>query len=238
MFPAWLAFLRNFTIARAVEGFAILYWYYAQLYRLGDGKRRRPKPSASSPPTRSRRHPPAASPENANKRTRRRKRPTFRPSRTRRRIAISSPAMIAEAQIGRILDRYAEIEARMSSDGAGASFAKLAKEYADLGPRRRQGEGSLRHARADQQLTAMSADPDAGHARDGGRRTRRAEAPLAGRRTRTLDPDAAEGLGRFRSARSSKSAPAPAATKRRSSPATCSRCTAATRSCRAGSSRS
>jgi 2,4-dienoyl-CoA reductase-like NADH-dependent reductase (Old Yellow Enzyme family) len=38
MFPAWLAFLRNFTIARAVEGFAILYWYYAQLYRLGDGK--------------------------------------------------------------------------------------------------------------------------------------------------------------------------------------------------------
>ncbi len=38
MFPAWAAFLRNLAIARAVEGFAVLYWYYAQLYRLGDGK--------------------------------------------------------------------------------------------------------------------------------------------------------------------------------------------------------
>jgi peptide chain release factor 1 len=42
--------------------------------------------------------------------------------------------LIAESQIERILDRYAEIEARMASDGAGASFVKLAKEYADLGP--------------------------------------------------------------------------------------------------------
>jgi 2,4-dienoyl-CoA reductase-like NADH-dependent reductase (Old Yellow Enzyme family) len=38
MFPAWLSFLRSLALARAVEGFAILYWYYAQLYRLGDGK--------------------------------------------------------------------------------------------------------------------------------------------------------------------------------------------------------
>ncbi|MBL9098543.1 MAG: peptide chain release factor 1 [Alphaproteobacteria bacterium] len=41
--------------------------------------------------------------------------------------------MIATAQIERILDRYSEIEARMASD-PGASFAKLAKEYSDLGP--------------------------------------------------------------------------------------------------------
>jgi len=41
--------------------------------------------------------------------------------------------MIASTQIDRILDRYAEIESRMASD-AGASFAKLAKEYAELGP--------------------------------------------------------------------------------------------------------
>jgi peptide chain release factor 1 len=41
--------------------------------------------------------------------------------------------MIAAAQIERILDRYAEIEARMASN-AGAAYAKLAKEYADLGP--------------------------------------------------------------------------------------------------------
>ncbi|MFM9862397.1 MAG: peptide chain release factor 1 [Micropepsaceae bacterium] len=41
--------------------------------------------------------------------------------------------MIATAQIERILDRYSEIEARMASD-PGAAFAKLAKEYSDLGP--------------------------------------------------------------------------------------------------------
>jgi 2,4-dienoyl-CoA reductase-like NADH-dependent reductase (Old Yellow Enzyme family) len=38
MFPAWASFIRKLTMARAIEGFAILYWYYAQLYRLGDGK--------------------------------------------------------------------------------------------------------------------------------------------------------------------------------------------------------
>lgn len=38
MFPAWLSFLRSIPVMRAVEGFAVLYWYYAQLYRLGDGK--------------------------------------------------------------------------------------------------------------------------------------------------------------------------------------------------------
>ena len=40
--------------------------------------------------------------------------------------------MIAQANIERILHRYAELEAKMA-DG-GASFAKLAKEYSDLGP--------------------------------------------------------------------------------------------------------
>ncbi len=38
MFPAWAAVVRTLALARAVEGFAVLYWYYAQLYRLGDGK--------------------------------------------------------------------------------------------------------------------------------------------------------------------------------------------------------
>jgi 2,4-dienoyl-CoA reductase-like NADH-dependent reductase (Old Yellow Enzyme family) len=38
MFPAWASFLRGFALARAVEGFAVLYWYYAQLYRLGRGE--------------------------------------------------------------------------------------------------------------------------------------------------------------------------------------------------------
>ncbi len=38
MFPAWASFMRNLTMGRALEGFAVLYWFYAQLYRLGDGK--------------------------------------------------------------------------------------------------------------------------------------------------------------------------------------------------------
>lgn len=38
MFPAWLGFLRNITMMRAIEGFGVLYWYYAQLYRLGRGE--------------------------------------------------------------------------------------------------------------------------------------------------------------------------------------------------------
>jgi len=65
--------------------------------------------------------------------------------------------MIASAQIDRILDRYAEIEARMASD-AGASFAKLAKEYAELGPIVAKAREVL-SMRADiQNLTAMSSD--------------------------------------------------------------------------------
>ena len=68
--------------------------------------------------------------------------------------------MIASAQIDRILDRYSEIEARMSSD-AGASFAKLAKEYADLGPIVTKAKEVLAMRSEAQQLTAMSTDMSA-----------------------------------------------------------------------------
>jgi|JI10StandDraft_1071094.scaffolds.fasta_scaffold27484_3 peptide chain release factor 1 len=68
--------------------------------------------------------------------------------------------MIASAQIDRILDRYSEIEARMSSD-AGASFAKLAKEYADLGPIVAKAKEVLAMRSEFQQLTAMSTDMSA-----------------------------------------------------------------------------
>jgi peptide chain release factor 1 len=68
--------------------------------------------------------------------------------------------MIASAQIDRILDRYSEIEARMSSD-AGASFAKLAKEYADLGPIVSKAKEVLAMRSEAQQLTAMSTDMSA-----------------------------------------------------------------------------
>jgi peptide chain release factor 1 len=68
--------------------------------------------------------------------------------------------MIASAQIDRILDRYAEIEARMASD-AGASFAKLAKEYAELGPIAAKAREVLAMRADIQNLTAMSSDPAA-----------------------------------------------------------------------------
>jgi len=69
--------------------------------------------------------------------------------------------LIAAAQIDRILDRYAEIEARMSTDGAGSSFVKLAKEYADLGPIVAKAKEVSAMREQMKQLTAMSTDPDA-----------------------------------------------------------------------------
>lgn len=68
--------------------------------------------------------------------------------------------MIASAQIDRILDRYSEIEARMASD-AGASFVKLAKEYADLGPIVAKAKEVLGMRNEVTQLTAMSSDMSA-----------------------------------------------------------------------------
>ena len=68
--------------------------------------------------------------------------------------------MIASAQIDRILDRYAEIEARMASD-VGASFAKLAKEYADLGPIVAKAKEVMGLRTEATQLTSMSTDASA-----------------------------------------------------------------------------
>jgi peptide chain release factor 1 len=65
--------------------------------------------------------------------------------------------MIAAAQIDRILDRYAEIEARMATD-AGAAFAKLAKEYADLGPIVAKAREVSKMRAEVTQLTALSTD--------------------------------------------------------------------------------
>ena len=66
--------------------------------------------------------------------------------------------MIATSQIERILDRYAEIEARMASDGAGAAFAKLAKEYSDLGPIVAKAKDVQSMRSEVQHLTALAAD--------------------------------------------------------------------------------
>jgi peptide chain release factor 1 len=65
--------------------------------------------------------------------------------------------MIASAQIDRILDRYAEIEARMASE-PGAAFAKLAKEHADLGPIVAKAKEVSAMREQVKQLTAMAAD--------------------------------------------------------------------------------
>ncbi len=36
MFPSWLGFLRNIGMFRAMEGFAVQYWFYAQIYALAE----------------------------------------------------------------------------------------------------------------------------------------------------------------------------------------------------------
>lgn len=38
LLPSWLSFLKSNMIVRALEGFGVLYWFYAQLYRLGRGQ--------------------------------------------------------------------------------------------------------------------------------------------------------------------------------------------------------
>jgi 2,4-dienoyl-CoA reductase-like NADH-dependent reductase (Old Yellow Enzyme family) len=35
LFPPWLGWLRSFKLGRAVDGFAVQFWYYAQLYAIG-----------------------------------------------------------------------------------------------------------------------------------------------------------------------------------------------------------
>jgi peptide chain release factor 1 len=68
--------------------------------------------------------------------------------------------MIASAQIDRILDRYSQIEARMASD-PGAEFAKLAKEYSDLGPIVAKAKQVQKMRAEVTHLTALSTDQTA-----------------------------------------------------------------------------
>jgi hypothetical protein len=42
LLPQWLASLRKFKMVRGIEGFAVQYWFYSQLYALG--RSGRPKP--------------------------------------------------------------------------------------------------------------------------------------------------------------------------------------------------
>lgn len=42
LFPDWLAALRKVKMLRSIDGFAVLYWYYAQLYALGKTGRANP----------------------------------------------------------------------------------------------------------------------------------------------------------------------------------------------------
>jgi peptide chain release factor 1 len=67
--------------------------------------------------------------------------------------------LIASAQIERILDRYSEIEARMASD-PGAAFAKLAKEYSDLGPIVAKAKQVQKMRAEVTHLAQLASDPD------------------------------------------------------------------------------
>src|SRR5271170_2664423 len=42
--------------------------------------------------------------------------------------------MIPEAKLGRLIDRFAAVEAQLSSGSAGGQFVKLSKEHAELAP--------------------------------------------------------------------------------------------------------
>lgn len=42
LLPGWLSFLRVIPALRALDGFAVMFWYYAQLYRLGRGEKADP----------------------------------------------------------------------------------------------------------------------------------------------------------------------------------------------------
>lgn len=43
LFPAWLASLRKFKMMRGIEGFAVQYWFYSQIYALGRTGRTKPE---------------------------------------------------------------------------------------------------------------------------------------------------------------------------------------------------
>ena len=42
LLPSWLSFLRAIPAIRAMDGFAVMFWYYAQFYRLGRGEKADP----------------------------------------------------------------------------------------------------------------------------------------------------------------------------------------------------
>src|SRR5208282_2149449 len=42
--------------------------------------------------------------------------------------------MIPEAKLGRLVDRFAAVEAQLSSGSGGSQFVKLSKEHAELAP--------------------------------------------------------------------------------------------------------
>ena len=45
LIPDWLSFLRKITMVRSIDGFAVQYWYYAQLYAIGRTGRSSPEQS-------------------------------------------------------------------------------------------------------------------------------------------------------------------------------------------------
>jgi 2,4-dienoyl-CoA reductase-like NADH-dependent reductase (Old Yellow Enzyme family) len=43
LFPAWLGWLKSFKIGKAIDGFAVQFWYYGQLYAIGRSGRADPE---------------------------------------------------------------------------------------------------------------------------------------------------------------------------------------------------
>ena len=134
--------------------------------------------------------------------------------------------MIPEAKLERVLDRFHAIEAQLSSGADGEISSSCPRNTAELAPvvgailrlqghrqRDRGQRGAARPIRAPTPNCKALAEEE----------VRRPARALADARTRRASCCCCRRTPPIHRARSSKSAPAPAATKPRSSPATCSK---------------
>ena len=141
----------------------------------------------------------------------------------------SRPLRLPQARLDQVLDRFREVEARMGAATDGAEIVRLAKEHAELKPVadavERPGNAPAPSAPELEEMAAGGDAEMAAMARDELRGAERARC----RRWSARWPCCWRPRTRTRTPRPSwKCAPAPAATRRRCSPATCSACTSAT----------
>ena len=143
-------------------------------------------------------------------------------------------------RLERTVDRFEEVSALLADPGVISrqnQFRDLSMEYSRLEP---VAQRFREFTRLEEEQRAVAGDGAARRCRDeraGGGRGARTRGAHRSRGVRTHEAPGAEGPARTTRISFSKSAPAPAATKPRFSPATCSACTRAMPSARAGKSK-